>query len=81
MFYAYGMVLTASFNGAGDTFTPTMLNLFCFWLFEIPLAYVLARPLGFGPQGVFLALALAFSLLAVLSIVIFRRGRWKTKRV
>jgi Na+-driven multidrug efflux pump len=58
-----------------------MLNLFCFWLFEIPLAYVLARPLGVGPQGVFLALALAFSLLAVLSVVIFRRGRWKTKRV
>jgi putative MATE family efflux protein len=81
VFYAYGMVLTASFNGAGDTFTPTMLNLFCFWLFEIPLAYVLARPLGVGPQGVFLALALAFSLLAVLSVVIFRRGRWKTKRV
>ena len=81
VFYAYGMVLTASFNGAGDTFTPTMLNLFCFWLFEIPLAYVLARPLGFGPRGVFLALALAFSLLAVLSAVIFRRGRWKTKRV
>ena len=81
VFYAYGMVLTASFNGAGDTFTPTMLNLFCFWLFEIPLAYVLARPLGFGPQGVFLALALAFSLLAVLSAAIFRRGRWKTKRV
>jgi putative MATE family efflux protein len=81
VFYAYGMVLTASFNGAGDTFTPTMLNLFCFWLFEIPLAYTLARPLGFGPEGVFAALALAFSLLAVLSAVIFRRGRWKTKRV
>jgi len=81
VFYAFGMVLTASFNGAGDTFTPTMLNLFCFWLFEIPLAYVLARPLGFGPQGVFASLALAFSLLAVLSAVIFRRGRWKTKRV
>ena len=81
VFYACGIVVTQSFNGAGDTFTPTMLNLFCFWLFEIPLAYVLARPLGFGPQGVFLALALAFSLLAVLSVVIFRHGRWKTKRV
>jgi Na+-driven multidrug efflux pump len=81
VFYAYGMVLTASFNGAGDTLTPTLLNLLCFWLFEIPLAYVLARVLGFGPEGVFWALALSFSLLAVLSATIFRRGRWKLKRV
>ena len=81
VFYAYGMVLTQAFNGAGDTLTPTLLNLLCFWVFEIPLAYGLARMLGFGPQGVFWALALAFSLLAVLSAVIFRRGRWKLKRV
>ncbi len=81
VFYAYGMVLTQSFNGAGDTLTPTLLNLLCFWLFEIPVAYVLARVLGFGPQGVFWALALAFSMLAVLSAAIFKRGRWKLKRV
>src|SRR5690242_14769640 len=55
IFYALGMVVTQSFNGAGDTWTPTWINLFCFWLWEIPLAYVLAQTLNFGPQGVFLA--------------------------
>ena len=55
MFYAYGMVLTQSFNGAGDTWTPTLINLFVFWLFEIPLAWVLAVTAGFGPLGVFVA--------------------------
>ena len=81
VFYAYGMVLTQAFNGAGDTQTPTLLNLLCFWAFEIPLAYLLAHGLGFGAEGAFWALALAFSLLAVLSAVLFRRGRWKLKRV
>ncbi len=81
LFYAYGMVLTQAFNGAGDTFTPTMINLFCFWLWEIPLAYVLAKPVGFGPRGVFLAITIAFSTLAVVSLVVFRRGRWKEIRV
>ena len=81
LFYAYGLVLTQSFNGAGDTLTPTLLNLLCFWLFEIPLAYVLSRTLNVGPQGAFWAIAIAFSLLAVLSAVVFRRGRWKLKRV
>ncbi len=80
-FYAYGMVVTQSFNGAGDTWTPTMLNVFVFWLAEIPLAYLLAGPLGFGPRGVFFAITVAFSALAVASIVLFRRGRWKGKRV
>ena len=80
-FYAYGMVLTSSFNGAGDTWTPTLLNLFCFWLWEIPLAYVLALPAGFGPNGVYIAVAVAFSTLAVASAVLFRRGRWKVRRV
>jgi putative MATE family efflux protein len=81
LLYAYGMVLTQSFNGAGDTLTPTVLNLICFWLFEIPFAYVLAHELGVGPRGAFWAIAVAFSLLAVLSAAIFRRGRWKSKRV
>src|SRR5260370_36313527 len=79
--YAYGMVLTQSFNGAGDTWTPTVLNLVCFWLFEIPFAYVLAHFLSYGPQGAFWAIAVAFSMLALLSAAIFRRGRWKLKRV
>src|SRR5829696_658329 len=81
LFYAYGMVLTQSFNGAGDTRTPTLINVFVFWLWEIPLAWFLAFGLGMGPRGVFLAAAVAFSTLAVVSAYCFRRGRWKTKRV
>jgi putative MATE family efflux protein len=81
VFYAYGMVLTQSFNGAGDTWTPTWINLGCFWLWEIPLAGFLALYLGFGPSGVYVAVMTAFSTLAVVSAVIFRRGGWKTKRV
>ena len=80
-FYAYGMVLTQSFNGAGDTTTPTYINLFVFWLFEIPLAWVLAYRFGFGPQGVFSAATVAFCSLAVVSAVLFRRGGWKLQRV
>ncbi|GAC1647647.1 MAG: MATE family efflux transporter [Gemmatimonadaceae bacterium] len=79
LFYAYGMVLTQAFNGAGDTWTPTMLNIVVFWLWEIPLAYLLAVRVGLGPLGVFVAVAVAFSLLAVLSAVLFRRGRWRTR--
>ena len=81
LFYAYGMVLTPSFNGAGDTWTPTIINLGCFWLLELPLAYALAHPLGIGPRGVFIAMTVAFSSLAVVSAVVFRRGRWKTRKV
>ncbi len=81
LFYAYGMVLTNSFNGAGDTWTPTWLNLFCFWLWEIPLAWLLARHFSLGPQGVAWAVTIAFSTLAVASAVLFRRGRWKLKAV
>jgi putative MATE family efflux protein len=81
LFYAYGMVLTQAFNGAGDTWTPTWLNLYCFWLWEIPLAYVLARVEGLGPRGVFIAITIAFSTLALASAALFRRGRWKLKKV
>jgi putative MATE family efflux protein len=81
LFYAYGMVITQSFNGAGDTRTPTLINLFVFWLFEIPLAWILSRQLGMGPFGVFVAMTIAFSILAVVSAVLFRRGGWKAKMV
>jgi putative MATE family efflux protein len=81
LFYAYGGVLTQAFNGAGDTWTPTLINLFCFWLWEIPLAYVLAIRFGLGPHGVYLAITIAFSTLAVVSAVLFRRGGWKTRTV
>ena len=76
-FYAYGMVVSQAFNGAGDTVTPTLINLGCFWLGELPLAYVLSRPLGLGPTGAFVAITAAFSAVAVVSVVLFRRGRWK----
>ncbi|HEX2079908.1 MAG TPA: MATE family efflux transporter [Longimicrobium sp.] len=79
--YAYGMVLTQALNGAGDTWTPTWINLAVFWAFEIPLAYVLSRSLEMGPVGAFLAITIAFSTLAVVSGLIFRRGRWKAKVV
>jgi Na+-driven multidrug efflux pump len=81
VFYAYGMVVSQAFNGAGDTFTPTLLNLICFWVWEIPLAYLLSHRAGFGPKGAFLAITTAFSMLAVISVVLFRRGRWKLKKL
>ncbi|MEE8117450.1 MAG: MATE family efflux transporter [Gemmatimonadales bacterium] len=77
VFYAWGMVVTQAFNGAGDTMTPTWINLVCFWFLQIPLAWTLARGIDRGPSGVFWAVALAEAVLAVMSIVIFRRGRWK----
>jgi Na+-driven multidrug efflux pump len=81
LFYAYGMVLTQSFNGAGDTWTPTVINLVVFWLFEIPAGYVLATQTRLGPAGVFMAQAVAYSALAVVSAIVFRQGRWKLKAV
>src|SRR5213594_2238665 len=80
VFYALGFVLTQAFNGAGDTWTPTWLNLFVFWLWEIPLAYLLANVLGWGPGGAFAAITVAFSTLAVASAALFRRGKWKLKK-
>jgi putative MATE family efflux protein len=79
--YAYGMVLSQAFNGAGDTWTPTWIGFFTMWLFEIPLAYVLADRLGFGPLGVFVAIPIAFSAYAIAALVMFRRGTWKAKVV
>jgi putative MATE family efflux protein len=81
VFYAYGMTLTSAFNGAGDTWTPTYINLFVFWLFEIPLAWFLATRAGFGARGVFIALMVSYSALAVVSALLFRRGKWKTRKV
>lgn len=78
VFYAYGMVVTQAFNGSGDTRTPTRLNLIAFWLFQLPLAYVLAFVFKMDELGVFVAITAAQVLLAVLSIVWFKKGRWKT---
>lgn len=81
VFYAWGMVITQSFNGAGDTWTPTLLNLLCFWLWEIPLAFLLAIGAGLGPDGVFAAITIAYATLAVAAAALFRRGRWKAVAV
>ena len=79
--YAYGLILEQSFNGAGDTWTPTWINLSCFWLFEIPLAWLVTVPLGVGPVGVFAAVTGAYSMTAGVSWVLFRRGKWKLRVV
>jgi Na+-driven multidrug efflux pump len=81
VFYAYGMVVNQSFNGAGDTRTPTLISFVGFWLFQIPLAYVLADSLKVGTIGVYAAISIAESLMAVAGIVIFRRGKWKLTKV
>ncbi len=81
IFYAYGMVVTQAFNGAGDTGTPTKINLLAFWAFQLPFAYVAAFYFNFGAIGVFLAIKFAEVLLAIISIVLFRKGNWKQVEV
>ena len=79
--YAWGMVMVQAFNGAGDTLTPTIINVFCYWLFQIPFAWLLSMRLGMGPSGLFLAIPAAETLIAVVSVIMFRRGRWKKVRI
>ena len=81
IFYAYGMVVTQAFNGAGDTKTPTIINFFCFWLFQIPVAYFVALQLDWGPIGVYGAITTSEILIAIVSILLFRKGKWKTTEV
>jgi putative MATE family efflux protein len=81
VFYSYGMVISQSFNGAGDTRTPTLLNLFGFWVLQIPLAYLMAKNFDFGPKGVYYAIVIAETVMAITGIFIFRRGKWKTVKI
>ncbi|MGD1947706.1 MAG: MATE family efflux transporter [Croceivirga sp.] len=81
VFYAYGMVVTNAFNGSGDTQTPTKINLISFWFFQLPMAYLLALVLDFGALGVFIAITAAEVLLAIIAIIWFRKGNWKTVEV
>jgi len=81
VFYAIGMVITQSFNGAGDTYTPTLLNFICFWLIEIPLAYTLSIIAGLNETGVFWSIVIAESILTVLGIIVFYRGKWKLRKI
>lgn len=78
--YAVGMIITQALNGAGDTVTPSIINLVCFWFLQIPLAYWLATAVSLGPDGVFIAVVISESLLTILSVIIFRRGNWKYKQ-
>lgn len=80
-FYGIGMIVVQAFNGAGDTMTPTRINFLCYWVLQIPLAYWLANGIALGPDGVFVAITVAESLIAVMGIWVFRRGRWKDIRV
>ncbi len=81
VFFAYGMILTQAFNGAGDTKTPTYINLFIFWLLQIPLAWFLAKFLNMGPTGVYTAIAVSETVLAIVSIIVFKKGKWKLVKV
>jgi putative MATE family efflux protein len=79
--YAYGMVMLQAFNGAGDTITPTFVNLFGFWFIEIPLAYALAIPAHLHSNGVFISIVVAEGAIAVAGVILFRRGRWKLQKI
>lgn len=81
IFYGIGMVINNAFNGAGDTRTPTVINIFGFWLFQIPLAYLLAKVWGMGPTGVFISIPVAETAITVAAFVLFKKGRWKTVTV
>jgi Na+-driven multidrug efflux pump len=81
IFYGVGMVMMNAFNGAGDTKTPTLINLFGFWAFQIPLAWILAKTLGYGPLGVFIAIPVAETAIAITAFILFKKGRWKNVKV
>ena len=81
VFYGIGMVMINAFNGAGDTWTPTWINLFGFWLFQIPLAYVLAKHFELGPTGVFIAIPVAETAITIAAFLLFKKGKWKRMKV
>jgi Na+-driven multidrug efflux pump len=75
------MVVTSALNGAGDTKTPTWINLVGFWLFQIPIAYLMAVTWNWGPKGVFLAIVFAEAGISIAGVIIFRRGAWKKVKI
>jgi putative MATE family efflux protein len=81
IFYAWGMVAIQAFNGAGDTLTPTLINLFCFWACQLPIAWWLAFHTVLAHNGIFAAIAISQSAIAVIGMVAFRRGKWKLQKV
>jgi Na+-driven multidrug efflux pump len=81
IFYGIGMVITQALNGAGDTKTPTWINLVCFWIFQTPLAYFLAQRLGMGARGAILSIPISHCLLAGAAWYFFKRGKWKSLKI
>jgi putative MATE family efflux protein len=81
LFYGIGMVMANAFNGAGDTKTPTIINLFGFWFFQIPLAYLLSKTLAWGPTGIFVAIPIAETAITIAAFILFKKGRWKLKKI
>ncbi len=81
VFYGIGMVMVNAFNGAGDSRTPTYVNLFGFWFFQIPLAYVLAKVFNMGPLGVFIAVPVSETVISITAFILFKKGKWKLKKV
>ena len=81
LLFAYGIVIVQAFNGAGDTWTPTWINLVSYWIVPLPLAYFLGHKLGMGPNGVYIGMLTAEIILGIMAITIFRRGKWKMKVV
>lgn len=81
IFYGIGMVMINTFNGAGDTWTPTIINICGFWFFQIPLAYLLSKYYAWGPTGVFIAVPVAETVITITSFILFKKGKWKQIKV
>ncbi len=81
IFFGFGMVMMQAINGTGDTITPTIINFICFWIIEIPLAYFMSITLDFKQEGVFWAIVISETILAIMAIIYFRTGRWKANKL
>lgn len=81
IFFSYGMVMSQAFNGAGDTKTPTKINFLSYWVFQLPIAYLLSVTLNWGAEGVFMAMVLSISLTAIIFVLSFKKGKWKNTKI